>query len=67
MLYHRRSGVAFAWTICQEGVALEVKTRHHRYTIVNRGHGEALISGHPSLCPEPTPGRMEGQPGAGPC
>jgi len=37
-----------------EGVVLEVETRGHRYTIVNRTHGEALISGHPRFCPQPT-------------
>ena len=37
-----------------EGVVLEVETSGHRYTIVNRTHGEALISGHPRFCPQPT-------------
>jgi hypothetical protein len=37
-----------------EGAVLEVETRGHRYTIVNRTHGEALISGHPRFCPQPT-------------
>ena len=37
-----------------EGVVLEVETRGHRYTIVNRTRGEALISGHPRFCPQPT-------------
>ncbi len=43
-----------------EGVVLEVETSHHRYTIVNRTHGEALISGHPTFCPEPIAVRIEG-------
>jgi hypothetical protein len=37
-----------------EGAVLEVETSGHRYTIVNRSHGEALISGHPRFCPQPT-------------
>jgi hypothetical protein len=37
-----------------EGSVLEVETSGHRYTIVNRTHGEALISGHPRFCPQPT-------------
>jgi len=37
-----------------DGVVLEVETSGHRYTIVNRTHGEALISGHPRYCPQPT-------------
>ena len=43
-----------------EGVVLEVETRGHRYTIVNRTHGEALISGHPTFCPKPITVRIEG-------
>ncbi len=43
-----------------EGVVLEVETRHHYYTIVNRGHGQAIISGHPTFCPEPVAVRIEG-------
>jgi len=36
-----------------EGAVLEVDTQNHRYTVVNRGQGQALISGHPQYCPEP--------------
>lgn len=43
-----------------EGAVLEVETQHRWYTIVNRGRGKALISGHPKYCPEPTPVRIEG-------
>jgi hypothetical protein len=43
-----------------EGAVLEVETQHHWYTIVNRSSGEALISGHPSYCPEPVPVRIAG-------
>jgi hypothetical protein len=43
-----------------EGAVLEVETNNHRYTIVNRGGGEALISGHPQYCPEPVLVRVVG-------
>jgi hypothetical protein len=43
-----------------EGVALEVETSGHRYTIVNRTQGEALISGHPKFCPQPTAVKIGG-------
>lgn len=43
-----------------EGTVLEVETQNHWYTIVNRGQGEALISGHPQYCPDPVPVRIEG-------
>lgn len=36
-----------------DGAVLELETRHHRYTLVKRASGQALISGHPDLCPEP--------------
>ena len=39
---------------------LEVQTQNRSYTIVNRGHGHALISGHPEFCPEPVLVRIEG-------
>jgi hypothetical protein len=32
---------------------LEIQTKHHRYVAVLLGGGEALISGHPSYCPQP--------------
>ena len=32
---------------------LEIHTRHHSYTAVMLGKGEALLSGHPRFCPEP--------------
>jgi len=44
----------------QEGAILEVETRHHRYTIVNRAQGKALISGHPVYCPDPVAVKIEG-------
>ncbi len=35
------------------GAKLEVETENRFYCIVNRGHGKALISGHPEYCPQP--------------
>jgi hypothetical protein len=35
------------------GTVLEVQTENRSYTIVNRGWGQALISGHPQFCPDP--------------
>lgn len=32
---------------------LEVQTQNHTYTIVHKGWGQALISGHPEFCPDP--------------
>jgi len=43
-----------------EGAVLEVETQHHGYTIVIRGRGRDLISGHPKYCPHPVPVRIEG-------
>jgi len=43
-----------------EGSVLEVETQHHRYTIVIRGRGRDMISGHPQYCPDPVPVRIEG-------
>ncbi|MGD0129231.1 MAG: hypothetical protein ABSF46_28235 [Terriglobia bacterium] len=43
-----------------EGAMLEVETQHHAYTIVIRGRGRDLISGHPKYCPNPVPVRIEG-------
>ncbi len=43
-----------------KGGVLEVETQNHLYTIVNRGRGRALISGHPKFCPNPVPVRIEG-------
>jgi hypothetical protein len=39
---------------------LEVETQNRSYLIVNRGQGQALISGHPEFCPEPVLVRIEG-------
>ncbi len=35
------------------GSKLEVQTQHRWYTVVNCGDGWALISGHPTYCPQP--------------
>jgi hypothetical protein len=43
-----------------EGAVLEVETQNHWYTIVNRGSGQALISGHPQYCPDLVPVSIEG-------
>ena len=36
------------------GTVLEVRTENRAYTIRYQGLGQALISGHPLFCPEPT-------------
>ena len=43
-----------------EGMVLEVETQNHAYTLVIRGRGEALISGHPQFCAAPVPVRIAG-------
>jgi len=43
-----------------EGAVLEVETQNRWYTIVIRGRGKELISGHPQYCPDPVPVRIEG-------
>jgi len=43
-----------------DGAVLELETKHHRYTLVKRASGEALISGHPVICPEPVLVKIEG-------
>ena len=39
---------------------LEVETQNHFYTLVNRGDGKVLISGHPEFCPEPVLVKVHG-------
>jgi len=39
---------------------LKVRTLNRQYTIVNKGSGQALISGHPDFCPEPVLVRIKG-------
>jgi hypothetical protein len=36
------------------GDVLEIETENRAYTIEYQGLGQALISGHPVFCPEPT-------------
>jgi hypothetical protein len=43
-----------------EGAVLKVETQHHGYTIVIRGRGRDLISGHPKYCPDPVPVSIAG-------
>ena len=44
----------------REGAELKVQTESRFYTIVNRGGGRALISGHPEFCPEPVETSIHG-------
>jgi hypothetical protein len=39
---------------------LEIETRNRRYLLVNRGDGDALLSGHPEYCPEPVLVKVHG-------
>jgi hypothetical protein len=39
---------------------LQVKTRNRFYTIVNKGQGLVMISGHPEYCPEPVLAHIKG-------
>ncbi len=39
---------------------LEIRTQNRSYTLVNRGGGSALLSGHPQYCPEPVLVRING-------
>ncbi|HWB96776.1 MAG TPA: hypothetical protein VG672_08745 [Bryobacteraceae bacterium] len=43
-----------------EESTLEIETQNRLYTLVHRGGGEALLSGHPEYCPEPVLVRIEG-------
>jgi len=42
------------------GAVLHVETKNRCYTLVNRGEGKALISGHPTYCPEPVLVEIDG-------
>src|SRR5581483_4619472 len=42
------------------GAVLEVQTCQRRYTIVNQGDGDVLISGHPEYCPDPVLVKIHG-------
>ena len=39
---------------------LEIETSNHFYTLLAKGQGEVLISGHPDLCPAPVAVRVLG-------
>jgi len=43
-----------------DGARLLVVTQNRSYTLVNRGNGQALISGHPQFCPEPVLVHIDG-------
>ena len=42
------------------GAELDVQTQNRHYKIVNHGHGQAMISGHPKFCPRPVLVRIHG-------
>ena len=42
------------------GAVLEIETQNRIYTLVSCGGGDALLSGHPSYCPEPAPVSIHG-------
>ena len=42
------------------GAVLEIETQNRVYTLVSRGDGDALLSGHPTFCPEPAPVQIHG-------
>lgn len=42
------------------GGVLEIETQNRTYTLINRGNGKALLSGHPEFCPSPTKVRVHG-------
>jgi hypothetical protein len=52
-------GGVYLWDLPDEST-LEVETQNRSYTIVHRGAGAALISGHPQYCPEPVLVKIEG-------
>jgi hypothetical protein len=43
-----------------QGAVLEIETQNRVYTLVSCGDGDALLSGHPTFCPEPSPVRIHG-------
>lgn len=43
-----------------EGTELEIRTENRRYSLIYRGRGRALLSGHPRFCPEPVMVRIHG-------
>ena len=43
-----------------EGSVVLIETQSRTYTMVNCGHGRALLRGHPDFCPEPVLVRIHG-------
>ena len=43
-----------------QGAVIEIETQNRIYTLVSRGDGDALLSGHPTFCPEPAPVQIHG-------
>ena len=52
-------GGVFLYNLPQ-GAVLEIETQNRIYTLVSCGDDEALLSGHPTFCPEPAPVRIHG-------
>jgi len=44
----------------QPGSLLDIETRNRHYLIECLGGHEVRISGHPVICPEPTPVKLQG-------
>lgn len=42
------------------GAVLEIETGHTTYHLENKGEGQALLSGHPRYCPQPTLVQIQG-------
>lgn len=42
------------------GAVVEIETGHTTYRLKNLGNGNALLSGHPTYCPEPTAVQVQG-------
>jgi hypothetical protein len=47
-------------TSLTHGSVIDVETRSRHYRIECLGDNQVKISGHPELCPEPVPARLEG-------
>jgi len=45
------------------GAILEIETGHNSYRLENLGDGNALLSGHPTYCPEPVVVQVHGSIG----
>jgi hypothetical protein len=46
------------------GAILALETGHNSYRLENLGEGNALLSGHPTYCPEPVVVQVQGSIGA---